>query len=43
MYISNAGEPSPDGGGSPSYFVTRRKLMINLVNINYANCRDLTP
>lgn len=32
-YLSNRGEPSPDGGGSPSYFVSRRKLMINPVNI----------
>ncbi|MDR3595642.1 hypothetical protein [Clostridium sp.] len=35
MYLSNGGEPSPDGngGGSPSYFVSRRKFMINPVNI----------
>ena len=33
MYLSNGGEPSPDGGGSPSYFVSRRMLMINPVNI----------
>ena len=33
MYLSNGGEPSPDGGGSPSYFGSRRKLMINPVNI----------
>jgi len=35
MYLSNVGEPSPDdnGGGSPSYFVSRRRLMINPVNI----------
>ena len=35
MYLSNGGEPNPDGtgGGSPSYFVSRRKLMINSVNI----------
>lgn len=35
MYLSNGGEPSPDetGGGSPSCFVSRRKLMINPVNI----------
>jgi site-specific DNA recombinase len=35
MYLSNGGEPNPDGngGGSPSYFVTRRRLMINAVNI----------
>jgi site-specific DNA recombinase len=33
MYLNNGGEPSPDGGGSPSYFVSRRRLMINPVNI----------
>lgn len=35
MYLSNGGESSPDrtGGGSPSYFVSRRRLMINPVNI----------
>ncbi|AVK48998.1 resolvase [Clostridium sp. MF28] len=35
MYLSNGGEPNPDGtgGGSPSYFVYRRRLMINPVNI----------
>jgi len=35
MYLSNRGESSLDdnGGGSPSYFVYRRKLMINPVNI----------
>ncbi|MFT8351186.1 MAG: hypothetical protein ABF685_19930 [Clostridium saccharoperbutylacetonicum] len=34
-YKSNGGEPNPDGtgGGSPSYFASRRKLMINPVNI----------
>lgn len=34
-YLSNGGEQNPDGtgGGSPSYFVTRRKLMINPMNI----------
>lgn len=32
MYLSNEGEPSSDGGGSPSYFVSKRKLMINHVN-----------
>ncbi|NRT59696.1 hypothetical protein BJV45_001030 [Clostridium saccharoperbutylacetonicum] len=33
--LSNGGETSPDdnGGGSPSYFASRRKLMINPVNI----------
>lgn len=30
MYLNNYGEPSPDnGGGSPCYFLSRRKLMIN--------------
>lgn len=35
MYLSNAGEQNPDGTGrgSPSYFISRRKLMINPVNI----------
>jgi Site-specific recombinases, DNA invertase Pin homologs len=33
MYLSNGGEPSPDGGGSPFSFVSRRMLMINPVNI----------
>jgi site-specific DNA recombinase len=33
MYLSNGGEPSPDGGGSPSYFVLKRMLRINPVNI----------
>lgn len=35
MYLSNGGKPSPDdnGSGLPSYFVSRRKLMINTVNI----------
>ncbi|MGG7196041.1 recombinase family protein [Clostridium butyricum] len=33
MYLSNGGEPSPDGGGSPSYYGSRRRLMINPVNI----------
>ncbi|AMK50524.1 hypothetical protein LF65_07110 [Clostridium beijerinckii] len=34
MYLSRGGEPSPDyGGGPPFYFVSRRKLMINPVNI----------
>jgi len=33
MYLSNRGEPSPDGGGSPSYFGSRRMLMINHVNM----------
>lgn len=35
MYLSNGGEPSSDdnGGGSLSYFVSRRKLMISTVNI----------
>lgn len=33
MYLNNGGEPNPDGGGSPFSFVSRRKLMINPVNI----------
>jgi site-specific DNA recombinase len=35
MYLRNGGEPNPDGtgGGSPSCFVSRRRLMINPVNI----------
>ena len=33
MYLNNGGEPSPDGGGSPSYFVSRRMLMITPVKI----------
>lgn len=32
-YLSNGGEPSLDGGCSPSYYVSRRKLMINPVNV----------
>ena len=32
-YLNNGGEPNPDGGGSPFSFVSRRKLMINPVNI----------
>ncbi|NOW06751.1 hypothetical protein BCM20_000061 [Clostridium beijerinckii] len=36
MYLSNGGEPSPDGGGSLSYFVSRRRLMINLIDKKYA-------
>ncbi|WP_186005615.1 hypothetical protein [Clostridium sp. DL-VIII] len=27
MYLSNGGEPNPDGGGSLSYFLSRRRLM----------------
>lgn len=33
MYLSNGGEPSPDGGGSLSYYVSWRKVMINHVNV----------
>jgi len=33
LYLSNGGEPSSDGGGSPLSFVSRRILMINPVNI----------
>lgn len=27
MYTSNGGEPSADVGGSPSYFVSRRRFI----------------
>jgi hypothetical protein len=33
MYLSKVGEPSPDGGSSPFFVVSRRILMINPVNI----------
>lgn len=33
MYLSSGGEPSPDGGCSPSYFVSIRKLIINHASI----------
>ncbi|MDR3598542.1 hypothetical protein [Clostridium sp.] len=33
VYLSNGGEPSLDGGGSPSYFASRRRLMISSVNV----------
>ena len=35
MHISNEGKPNSDwtGGGSPSYFAARRRLMINHMNI----------
>jgi site-specific DNA recombinase len=34
MYLNNGGEPSPDkGGGSPSYFISRRVMMINPMDI----------
>lgn len=35
MYLSKVGESSPDetGGGSLSYFVSRRMFMINSVNV----------
>jgi site-specific DNA recombinase len=34
-YLSNGGEPNSDGtrGCSPCYFISRRKLIINPVNI----------
>ena len=32
-YLNNGGAPNPDGGGSPFSFVSRRRLMINPVNI----------
>jgi site-specific DNA recombinase len=34
MYLNNEGEPNPEnGGGSPSYFVSRRVMMISPVDI----------
>lgn len=34
MYLNNGGEPSPDdGGGYPSYFVSRKYLAMDLINI----------
>ena len=33
MYLSNRGEPSPDGGGSPFSVVSRRILIINPMDI----------
>lgn len=33
MYLNNGGEPSPDGSGSSFSFISKRKLMINPVNI----------
>lgn len=35
MYLSNGGEPSSDGngGGSPFYFISRRKFMVNTASI----------
>ena len=33
MYLSNGGEPSPGGGGSPFSVASRRMLLINPVNI----------
>ena len=33
MYLSNVGELSPDGGGSPFSVVSKRMLMTSLVNI----------
>jgi site-specific DNA recombinase len=33
MYISNGGESSPDGVGSPFSVVSKRMMMINPVNI----------
>ncbi|WP_297424450.1 hypothetical protein [Clostridium sp.] len=34
MYLSNGGEPNPDGGGSPFSIIQRRMLVMNPVNIN---------
>ena len=33
MYLGNGGEPSPYGGSSPFYFVSRRRVMVNFNNI----------
>lgn len=33
MYLSNGGEPNPERGGSPSHFVSIRKLITKPVNI----------
>lgn len=33
MYLNDGGELSPDGGGSHFSFISRRRLMINPVNI----------
>lgn len=32
-YLNNGGAPNPDGGGSPFSFVSKRRLMVNPVNI----------
>ena len=34
-YLNNGGEPNPDGNGSPFSFVSRRKLIINHVDISF--------
>ncbi|MBN1062487.1 hypothetical protein DVV95_11795 [Clostridium botulinum] len=34
-YLNNGGEPNPDGSGSSFSFVSRRRLMINSVNIRF--------
>jgi len=33
MYAKNGGEPSLEGDGSPSFFISKRILKINEVNI----------
>ena len=33
MYLSNKGEPSQDGSGSPSYFILRN-LGINMLSLD---------
>ncbi|WP_198944409.1 hypothetical protein [Clostridium puniceum] len=45
MYLSKVGEPSPDnGGGSPSYFASRRRVLINFVNVkNIYNLLTILP
>ena len=34
VHLSNGREASPDGGGSPSYFVSRKNLRVNPINID---------
>jgi len=36
MYLNNKGEPSPDnGGGSPSYLLSRRRLRYKYCELFY--------
>ena len=32
-YLNNGGEPNPDGGGSPFSFYSKKKSLINFMNI----------